>query len=177
MFQLLFKVQPVTFLLTSNSASFDTPVIAPEMAVEDAWIDYNDHLNMAYYNVLFDRTADVAINILNCGETYRRETNRTVMTGEAHVTYLRELKKGARVRGTFRLLDADPKRLHIYQELYHVEGWLAATSESMLLHVDLAGPKVVPFPGEVYEDITTMLRYHRSLPKPKYIGRMIRIRR
>ena len=177
MFPLLSKVQPVTILFTPNSANFDTPVIAPEMAVEDQWIDYNDHLNMAYYNVLFDRTADVAVNILNCGEAYRRETNRTMMTAEAHVTYLRELKKGATVRGTFRLLDADQKRLHIYQELYHRDGWLSAASESVLLHVDLAGPRVTPFPEEIYDDIKTMLRYHRSLPKSKYIGRVIRLRR
>lgn len=164
-------------LLTSNSAKFDTPVIAPEMIVEEQWIDYNDHLNMAYYNVLFDRTADFAVDILSCGESYRRATGKTLMAAEAHVTYLRELKKGARVRGTFRLLDADQKRLHIYQELYHSEGWLSATSESVHLHVDLAGPNVVPFPDDIVADVQTMLRYHRSLPKTKYIGRVMGLRR
>jgi acyl-CoA thioester hydrolase len=163
--------------LTSESASFDTPVIAPEMTVEDQWIDYNDHLNMAYYNVLFDRTAEVAVDILDCGEAYRRATDCTLVTAEAHVTYLRELKSGARVRGTFRLLDADQKRLHIYQELYHTDGWLSATSESVLLHVDLRGPKVVPFPPAIHENTQTMLRYHGSLPKPKYIGRAIGLKR
>jgi acyl-CoA thioester hydrolase len=147
------------------------------MIIEDQWIDYNDHLNMAYYNVLFDRVGDVGVDILNCGEAYRRATNNTLMTAEAHVTYIRELKKGARVRGTFRLLDADRKRLHIYYELYHSEGWLAATSENMLLHVDLEGPKVTPFPDDVYDDVKTMLRYHRSLPKSKYVGRLIGIKR
>jgi acyl-CoA thioester hydrolase len=160
-------------LLTAHSRSFDTPVIAPEMVVEDGWIDENDHLNMAYYNVLFDRTVEVAVSILNCGDAYRQASGRTLMTAEAHVTYLRELKRGARVRGTFRLLDADNKRLHVYQELYHDQGWLAATSESVLLHVDLAGPKVVGFPTTIRDDIETMLRYHRSLPKTKYIGRVM----
>ena len=120
-------VQPSRPSVTLKSARFDTPVIGPEMGIEEQWIDYNDHLNMAYYNVLFDRTGDFAVDILNIGDAYRRATNNTLMTAEAHVTYLRELKKDARVRGTFRLIDADRKRLHVYYELYHSEGWLAAT--------------------------------------------------
>lgn len=177
MFQSPLHVQPSSSSLFPSPAHFDTPVIGPEMGIEAQWIDYNDHLNMAYYNVLFDRTGDFAVDILNVGEAYRRATNRTLMTAEAHVTYIRELKKDARVRGTFRLVDADRKRLHVYYELYHVDGWLAATSENMLLHVDLAGPKVTAFSDEAFEDIELMLRYHRSLPKPKYIGRLIGIRR
>ena len=147
------------------------------MVVQPDWIDFNDHLNMAYYNVLFDRAADTAVDILNCGEAYRRETDRTLMTAEAHVTYLRELKVGAKVRGTFRLLDADSRRLHAYQELYHADGWLSATSETILLHVDLKGPKVVPFPEEIQADVQTMLRYHRSLPRTKYVGRVMGLRK
>jgi acyl-CoA thioester hydrolase len=177
MFQTLPHVQPSSPSLISHSANFDTPVIAPEMTIEEQWIDYNDHLNMAYYNVLFDRTGDFAVDILNIGEAYRRATNKTLMTAEAHVSYVRELKKDARVRGTFRLLDADRKRLHVYYELYHSDGWLAATSENMMLHVDLGGPKVTAFADDVYGDIQTMLRYHRSLPKSKYVGRLIGIRR
>jgi acyl-CoA thioester hydrolase len=177
MFQTVPHVQPPSPSLTPVPAHFDTPVIAPEMVVEAQWIDYNDHLNMAYYNVLFDRTGDFAVDILNIGEAYRRATNNTLMTADAHVTYVRELKKDARVRGTFRLLDADRKRLHVYYELYHSDGWLAATSENMLLHVALDGPKVVPFPDDVHDDVQTMLRYHRSLPKSKYVGRRIGIKR
>ncbi|MBL0374419.1 thioesterase family protein [Rhizobium sp. KVB221] len=147
------------------------------MTVEEQWIDYNDHLNLAYYNVLFDRTGDFAVDILNCGEAYRRATNHTLMTAEAHVTYIRELKKGEKVRGTFRLIDADEKRMHIYYELFHSDGWLSAASENMMLHVDLSGPKVKPFPEQVQADIQTMLLYHRSLPRPKYLGRTIGIKR
>ena len=28
------------------------------MSVSPEWIDFNGHMNMAYYNVLFDRCAD-----------------------------------------------------------------------------------------------------------------------
>lgn len=163
--------------MSDNSKKFGAPIIAPEMRIEPHWIDYNDHLNMAYYNVLFDRSAETAVELLGLGEAYRRTTDRTLMNAETHVTYLRELKPDAVVHATFQLLDADVRRMHVYQELHHREGWLAATSESIYLHVDLKGPKVVAFPAEIVEAVQAMLREHQALPRSKYVGRMMGLRR
>lgn len=166
--------------MLSSPKPFDTPVICPPIRVLPEWIDYNDHLNVAYYTLIFDRSADMAVDILNLGEAYRRTENKTLVTAEAHVTYVRELKLGAEARATFRLLDADAKSLHVYQELYHADGWLSATQESILLHVDLAGegsPKVVRMAEPIQTDVQTMLRYHSSLPRTKYVGRVLGVKR
>lgn len=163
--------------MPNDSKKFGAPIFAPEMRIEPQWIDYNDHLNMAYYNVLFDRAAETAVELLALGEAYRRMTDRTLMNAETHVTYLRELKPDAVVCATFQLLDADAKRMHVYQQLHHRDGWLAATSESIYLHVDLKGPKVVALPAEIGEAVQAMLREHQVLPKPKYVGRVMGLRR
>ena len=150
------------------------------MKVLPEWIDYNDHLNVAYYTLIFDQSAESAVEILNLGEAYRRAENKTLVTAESHISYVRELKVGAEVRSTFRLLDADAKSLHVYMELYHADGWLSATQESLLLHVDLAvsgGPRVARMADAIQADVQTMLRYHSSLPRTKYIGRGLGIRR
>ena len=160
--------------------AFDTPIICPATTVPPEWIDYNDHLNVVWYGLIFDRSAEAAVDILNLGEAYRRAENKTLITAETHATHIRELKEGAEVRATFRLIDADAKSLHVYQELYHADGWLSATQESLLLHVDLAapgGPKVARMAESVQADVKTMLRYHASLPRPKYVGRTLGIRR
>ena len=81
------------------------------MAVEPQWIDYNGHLNMAYYNVLFDRGTDAAFEALGLGPDYLGETGNSFFTAESHVHYLRELKEGERVRVTFHVLDHDAKRI------------------------------------------------------------------
>lgn len=166
--------------MLSDPKPFDTPVICPTMKVLPEWIDYNDHLNVAYYTLIFDRSAEAAVDILNLGEDYRRTENKTLVTAESHVTHVRELKAGDEVRTTFRIIDADAKSLHVYMELYHADGWLSATQESVLLHVDLAasgGPKVVRMADTIQSDIQTMLRYHSSLPRTKYVGRRLGIRR
>ena len=48
------------------------PFLSSVMQIEPQWIDYNGHLNMAYYNVLFDRAGDEAFDLLGCGAGYAK---------------------------------------------------------------------------------------------------------
>jgi acyl-CoA thioester hydrolase len=154
-----------------------SPFLSRPMDVEADWIDYNGHLNMAYYNVIFDRGADDAFDTLGLGAAYARERRHTTYTAEVHVCYVRELHLGDGVRVTFQLLDHDEKRLHAYQEIRHRDGWLAATSESLTLHVDMSGPKVAPFPADILARMVAMREAHAGLPAPERAGRSIAIRR
>src|SRR5262249_57627027 len=83
---------------------FFAPFVSSVMQVEPTWIDYNGHLNMAYYNVLFDRAVDEAFELLGCGLDYVNTRRHSCFTAEAHVRYLRELHAGDPVRATFQLL-------------------------------------------------------------------------
>lgn len=148
-----------------------------EMVVEEAWIDYNGHMNMAYYNVMFDRCADEAFEVMGLGPDYASERGLTTYSAEAHVCYVRELHLGDRVVCTFQLLDHDDKRIRFYQELLHVDGWLAATSEVLALHIDMSGPKVAPYPPDILARIEQMNAAHAGLPMPERAGRGIAIRR
>ena len=144
------------------------------MRVEPQWIDYNGHLNMAYYNVLFDRAVDEAFEMLGVGLSYLKRSNHSTMTAEAHVRYLREIHEGAAVRVRFQLLDYDAKRMHYFEELVHAEeGWLSATSENMTLHIDMAAKKVAPWPDDVMERFAKMKEAHARLPIPDSVGRKI----
>ena len=129
---------------------FFAPFVSSVMRVEPGWIDYNGHLNMAYYNVLFDRAVDEAFELLGCGLDYVKTRRHSCFTAEVHVRYLRELHAGDPVRVTFQLLDYDAKRMHYFEQLFHAaEGWVSATSENMSLHVDMAAGKTAPFPADV----------------------------
>src|SRR5215469_14576417 len=78
-------------------------------AVAPEWIDYNGHMNVAYYVLAFDRATDLLLDHLGLGEAYRRATNRSLFVLEAHVTYARELRAGDRFEIETRLIDADRK--------------------------------------------------------------------
>jgi acyl-CoA thioester hydrolase len=155
----------------------DAPLTTSEMGIEPDWIDYNGHLNMAYYSVLFDRSADDAYELLGMGPNYARERRHTTYSAEFHICYLRELHLDHRVRCRFQLIDFDEKRFHTYQELFHVDGWVAATAETLTLHIDMSGPKVAPMPADILERMRKMHEAHSALPRPERVGRSIAIRR
>lgn len=147
------------------------------MSVEPQWIDYNGHLNMAYYNVLFDRGADDLFEEFGIGPDYPKTRNFSTFSAEFHVCYLRELKEGDQVYVTSQLIDMDDKRFHFYQELYHEDGWLSATGEGLGLHIDMAGPRVAPMPDDIAAKMRAVFEAHSALPRPERIGRRIGIPR
>ena len=153
---------------------FVAPFVSSVMQVEPAWIDYNGHLNMAYYNVLFDRAVDEAFELLGCGIEYVKTRKHSCFTAEVHVRYLRELHAGDQVRVVFQLLGYDEKRMHYFEQLTHAaDGWISATSENMSLHVDMQAGKTAPFPIDVASRLARMLTCHASLPRPDAAGRRI----
>ncbi len=153
---------------------FFAPFVSSVMRVEDHWIDYNGHLNMAYYNVLRDRATDEAYELIGVGADYVEKRRHSFFTAEVHLRYLRELHAGDPVRVTFQLLGYDAKRMHYFEQLFHArEGWVAATSENMSLHVDMAAGKTAPFPAEVSACLAKMHASHARLPRPEAVGRSI----
>ena len=153
---------------------FFAPFVSSVMRVEPQWIDYNGHLNMAYYNVLFDRAVDETYELIGVGTDYVGKRRRSIFTAEVHVRYLRELHAGDPVRVTFQLLGYDAKRLHYFEQLFHAhDGWVSATSENLALHVDLDSKKTEPFPNEVAARLADMKAAHAQLPVPEAAGRRI----
>src|SRR6202166_3567917 len=156
---------------------FFAPFVSSVMRVEPHWIDYNGHLNMAYYNVLFDRAVDETYELIGVGTDYVAQRRQSIFTAEVHVRYLRELHAGDPVRVTFQLLDYDAKRLHYFEQLFHAtEGWVSATSENMSLHVDMVAKKTAPFPKEVASQLARMKAAHAKLPRPEAVGCRVAMR-
>ena len=152
----------------------DAPFVSSVMRVEPQWIDYNGHLNMAYYNVLFDRAVDEVYEVIGCGLPYLQQTRHSTLTAETHVRYLRELHAGDPVKVSFQLIDFDAKRMHYFEQLWHAEqGWLSATSENMVLHVDMTAKKTAPFPDFIASRLAKMKAAHAHLPIPEGAGRRI----
>ncbi|MEM7692906.1 MAG: thioesterase family protein [Pseudomonadota bacterium] len=136
------------------------------LAIEPEWVDLNNHLNMAYYHVLFDRTVDVGLNALDFGDAYRERENASIFNVETHVVYRREVSLDDRVRVSFHLLGRDQKRLHVYQTMLGADGAPAAFSESLFVHVDLSARRVVPFPPDVAEALDGMIARHSAAGWP-----------
>ena len=166
--------------MTTPGPELATDIAAPFKGspkhVKDEWIDYNGHFNMAYYSVLFDQCCDEALQHVGLGPDYLEQHNCSYFTLEAQVNYLRELKAGDRVEMTLQLYDFDAKRIHFFLHMYHAEqGWLAATMESLCLHVDMGTRKSAPWPDNIRKQISTLYEAHKDLPTPDQLGHTIGI--
>jgi acyl-CoA thioester hydrolase len=158
--------------------AFPAPFEGSIQKVEDQWIDYNGHFNMAYYNVLFDRAGDEVFAALGLGPDYVKSHNASFFTLEAHLTYVRELHAHDAVRIETRFLDHDAKRVHYVQQMFHASaGWLSCVTELIVMHVDMAAKKSAPFPPAVLEKIAAMCEAHSHLPVPPQVGHRIGIPR
>jgi acyl-CoA thioester hydrolase len=154
-----------------NETSF--PVIH-EATVLPEWIDYNGHMNLAYYVVVFDQATDVLYDRLGIWLPYREATGNSCFTVETHTIYEQEVNVGDRVRVHTYLLGADSKRLHYFHEMFHAEqGYRAAVQELMALHVDLSVRRTAPFPEDRALVIQSALAECAALPAPKEAGRRI----
>lgn len=157
-----------------DASGIAAPFVTTVMQIEPAWIDYNGHLNMAYYNVLFDRAIDQMWLELGIGPDYLKTRGGSTFTAECHVRYLREVHLGDPVEVHVYLIAADEKRIHTFEELRHAEeGWLSATSENMSMHVDMSSRKVAPFPADIRARVDRIVDAHRAVPKPEGIGRSV----
>ncbi len=150
------------------------PFLSSVMQIEPQWIDYNGHLNMAYYNVMFDRAIDELWLKLGIGPGYMKARDGSTFTAECHVRYIQEIHLGDPVQVSILLVGADEKRLHTFEELRHAtEGWLSATSENMTIHMDMATRKTAPFPPDIQSRIRMLADAHRAATQPEGLGRKV----
>ena len=158
--------------------STPSPFIGEIRRVEEQWIDYNGHFNMAYYAVLFDRAADEFLASLGMGAAYTAAARCTIFTLETHTSYVRELTAGDPVRIESRIIGHDHKRIHLVQQMFHArDGFLSCVMEAMLSHVNLEERRTAPFPPAVLSRIAAMAKLHAALPLPPQVGRVISLPR
>ena len=158
---------------------YDAPIeLITPTTVKPEWIDYNGHMNVAFYVLAFDEAIDKIYEELGLGPVYRNHTNQSTFALEGHIQWIREIKLGDFMQFTAQLLDCDTKRLHFFLTMKHAEKkYLAATYENLSMHVDLATRRASAFPNEIQGRINTLMQSHKPLAKPKQVGSIVGIRR
>ena len=114
------------------------------------WTDYNGHMNVAYYVLIFDQFgSEVLLTNFKMGEHSAKNTKKSTMVVESHITYNQEVKEGDIVDVNLIYFDHDKKRLQYKLEMIHKEKkYLASTIEVLALYVDLKERKVAEFEEE-----------------------------
>ena len=113
------------------------------------WTDYNGHMNLSYYILVFDIGAEVILSKFKMGEHSAKTTKKSTMVVETHTTYNQEVKEGDEVDVFISYFDHDNKRLLYKLEMYDkIKNTLSATTEILALYIDLNIRKVTEFETE-----------------------------
>ena len=113
------------------------------------WTDYNNHMNLSYYILVFDLGAEVILSKFKMGEHSAKTTKKSTMVVETHTTYNQEVKEGDLVDVYLSHFDHDNKRLHYKLEMYDkAKNTLSATTEVLSLYIDLNIRKVAEIETE-----------------------------
>ena len=127
------------------------------------WTDYNNHMNLSYYILLFDMGAEQILSKFHMGEHSAKTTKKSTMVVETHTTYNNEVKEGEEVEINLSYFDHDKKRLHYKLEMYEkIKKTLSATTELLALYIDLNIRKVSEFENEKVKIMDQFIKENSS---------------
>ena len=127
------------------------------------WTDYNGHMNLSYYILVFDLGAEVILSKFKMGEQSAKTTKKSTMVVETHTTYNNEVKEGDEVDVFLSHFDHDNKRLHYKLEMYDKnKNVLSATTEVLSLYIDLSIRKVTELEEEKKAIIDEFINQNKS---------------
>lgn len=150
---------------------FESPVL-PE------WIDYNGHMNDAYYVVAFSQAIDAFMLHIGLDETFREEQSVSIYTLQSMVTYLKEVAEAEPIIIQGQLLESDNKKLRLFMTMYHGQTHdELATMETLLLHMDMQAHRAAPFLEKTQSLVNNIQAAHNLLETPANAGKAIAIRR
>ncbi|MBI1495005.1 thioesterase family protein [Halocynthiibacter styelae] len=154
-------------------------VRSPVRSVPEDWIDYNGHMNLAYYVMAFDHDLDDLLDReIGAGPSFSKSHNQGPFALQNHVHYLDELLQGEAFYCKFLMLDGDAKRVHIAGSMHRAsDDTPVCVMEQVLINVDHESRRSAPYPQDIQDRISAMVAAHTEIERPPQIGRPIGLKR
>ena len=131
--------------------------------IKKEWTDYNNHMNMAYYVLIFDQVWEIMLKKFKMGEDSAKTDKMSTMVVETHTTYNNEVKEGEEVEINLTFFDHDKKRLHFKMEMLEkTTKKLSATLEMLSLYIDLNKRKVAEFEEDKIKLMDDFINLNKS---------------
>ena len=136
---------------TKSEVTFKTPFRTKNQTVLAEWIDYNGHMNVAYYTLAFDKALDFFFeDVLNIGPSFVEKNKEGPFALKASYNYFSELLENESFFVDISVLDFDSKRVHVFGEMRKDKSLeLSAVFETVLMNMDLSARKVKQYPDRV----------------------------
>ena len=159
--------------------TLSSPFRTRSQTVLNEWIDYNGHMNVAYYTLAFDKALDFFFeDVLNIGPSFVEKNKEGPFALKASYNYFSELLEGESFFVDISILDFDFKRVHVFGEMRKDKSLeLSAVFETVLMNMDLSARKVKQYPDKVLE-LFNLFKLSLDNDKiPQEIGKKITLKK
>ena len=157
--------------------TISSPIKTSVQTVKPEWCDYNGHMNVAYYTLAFENAAFEAQEVIDFGERYVKEDEKSIFTTKATYSFLQEMNQGETLYIDYWIIDYAPKLIHVLMEMYHAEkGFMAAHTEQMMVNIDMRERRSGVIADEKLEMLDQYKIGSQSHEFPKGIGEVIGIK-
>ena len=158
---------------------YSTPIILPEQEVLNEWLDYNGHMNVAYYTLAFDKSLDIFLeDLLGIGESHAYKNNQGPFVVQAHYHYLNEMRLNEKFHVRLFVVDCDKNKMHLCMEIYSLfQEKVIAVVEQVLINVNLKLRKSEPYPPWAFEKLIKLKNTHKYASLPSAFGKSIGLKK
>jgi acyl-CoA thioester hydrolase len=143
------------------------PLRLHQARVLPQWVDYNGHMNEAYYVLVFGDATDAFYDHVGFDAAFRETHHVSAYTLESHISYLIETREGESLAVATQILGYDRKRVRLHHSMFRGDTEIVAVIELLALHVDKAALKAAPFHPAPMARIAAIGDAHAVLPPPR----------
>ena len=145
--------------------------------VKKEWIDYNGHMNVAYYTLAFDNSLDDFLEtILEIGPTFVQKEKQGPYSLQANYHYLDELRLDDKFFIKIYIVNSDKKKIHTVLEMIDFKTKRqVAVCETLLINVDLNIRKSVNYGTDVIKRIEQYQAKCSEIELPLQVGKNLKI--
>jgi len=137
------------------------------MTVPPEWEDRNGHVNVQYYQALYELGGYQVLEDMNVGDAYLQATNFGLFDLEHHLHYRAEIMVGDQVSCYNRILTRNEKRFHgMYFIVNDSRESLACTVEYITAGIALGLRRTALFPPELNRSVEQLCIRHQQLEWP-----------
>jgi len=145
------------------------------ITVKPEWIDYNGHMQDAYYGLVFSYAVDAFQDWVGFDAAYRTATDCTIYLVEEHKYFLREVKESDPLAVQISVLGVSEKVFHLHCVMQS-DGHDVAISELMEMHVcQKPTPKGAPIPLDIAARLNELIISDTQKPQISRRARAMRI--
>ena len=165
--------------MTHQNKTLISPYKTRNQKVLPEWIDYNGHMNVAYYTLAFDKALDFFFeDVLGIGPSFVEKNNEGPFALKASYNYFSELLEAEIFFVDISILDFDSKRVHVFGEMRKDKSLeISAVFETVLMNMDLSARTVKHYPDRVLELFSIFKSSLVVDNVPKEIGKKITLKK